>query len=109
MLTLLIALNLSVATGFHVHCQPLPPYIGGQALIRTREIILSPDTCAGFYGPPMDKVDSLLTLGHETAHLHGILNERGADCVAESEAPWLARRLHLTFHKKWLKRYGTVC
>lgn len=109
MALLLIALHLSVATGVQVHCQPLKPYVAGEALIQTREVLLSTDTCEGFYYTPMDRVDSLITLGHETAHLHGIRDERAADCVAAYEAPWLARRLGLTFKRKWLRQYGPVC
>lgn len=109
MALLLIALNLSVATGVQVHCQPLRPYVAGEAIVQTREVLLSPDTCTGLYENPMDRTDSLITVGHETAHLHGIRDERAADCVGMYEAPWLAHRLGLTFRKKWLKRYGPVC
>lgn len=106
---LFISLSLSTASGVNVHCQPLPPYLAGEAIVQTREIVLNTNTCAGFYEDTTNTLESLITLGHETAHLHGISNEKAADCMGLAEAPWLAKRLHIRLRKKWLRRYGPVC
>lgn len=104
--------DLSAAAGFPVRCQPLSAYgfgagIGGTALLDSRVIVLAPDTCRGFRHRGVWRVESLMTLGHERAHLLGVTDEHEADCDGFRQIGWLARRLHLLVRRSWVRTYVT--
>lgn len=118
MLTLVLALvlaarpaNLTHAAGFPVRCQPISEwgarYQDGAANLQTHVIYLSPEVCKGFRQTTDHDwtVDSLVTLGHERAHLLGVQNEHAADCKGLRDAPWLARRLRVRLRRVWVRRY----
>lgn len=90
--------DLTEASGFPVYCESLRQfgysnkYTAGVAVNGT--IVLSPMTCRGFDQPRFHR-DSLITLGHERAHLLGVRDESAAERKGVHDAPWLARRLRL--------------
>jgi hypothetical protein len=88
--------DLTYAAGFPVVCGSMHQfgygrYVAGVALVGY-EIVLAPETCTGF-DQPWFRQDSLVTLGHERAHMLGIKNEQAAERKGIRDAPWLARRL----------------
>lgn len=106
--------QLAHAAGFRVKCGSLarygPRYEDGAADLEHRTILLSWDACRGFRQRKDHDwlVNSLVTLGHERAHLLGIRDERAAECKGVRDAPWLARRLRIRLRQAWVRAYVGV-